>query len=262
MNHSGNPSIARIDRIEILLTWVSEKAPQIKTDLDSYNKDAFKIRAGDILQRAKSLENLVELSLTKNRFLPNYVEFTEKFNEKIDNVRDLVIKNDLNQADKLVRDLFDEWTLVSGAYANDPHGSDVGYTSDEIRRIEFRKKLNAFSNMVSTFYNNDFSVYAGTYNQMMDDAYELIEIANFVDAESKILEIGDYLSEHLILHNDRIIYDISFDVEKDIWVIQGATEKSVYDRRENLYVTVYNMDGSTHSTLDFTDTKQGNFYTQ
>ena len=108
---SGNPSIMRIDRIEVLLNWVSEKAPQIKTDLDSYNKDAFKVRASDILQRAKSIENLVELSLTKNRFLPNYIEFTEKFNEKIDTVRDLVIKNDLEQADKLVRELFDEWTF-------------------------------------------------------------------------------------------------------------------------------------------------------
>ena len=107
---SGNPSITRIDRIEVLLTWASEKAPVIKNDLDSYNKDAFKIRASDILQRAKSLENLVELSMTKNRFLPNYVEFTENFNEKIDRVRDLVIQNDLEQADQLVRELFDEWT--------------------------------------------------------------------------------------------------------------------------------------------------------
>ena len=90
---SGNPSITRIDRIEVLLTWVADKAPQIKTDLNSYDKDVYKVRASDILQRAKSLENLVELSLTKNRFLPNYIEFTETFNEKIDNVRDLVIKN-------------------------------------------------------------------------------------------------------------------------------------------------------------------------
>ena len=64
------------------------------------------------------------------------------------------------------------------------------------------------------------------------------------------------------LNNDGIIYDISFNPEKDRWVIQGATEKSAFDRRENLYVTVFNMDGSTHSSLEFTDTKQGNFYTQ
>jgi hypothetical protein len=139
---SGNPSIMRIDRIEVLLSWVSDISPKIKSDLDSYNKDAYKIRASDILQRAKSLENLVELSLTKNSFLPNYIEFAEIFNEKIDDVRDLVIKNDLDQADELVRALFDEWSLVSKAYTDDPLGSDVGYTADEIKRIEFRKKLN------------------------------------------------------------------------------------------------------------------------
>jgi hypothetical protein len=259
---SGNPSITRIDRIEVLLSWVSDISSKIQNELDSYNKDAYKIRASDILQRAKSLENLVELSLTKNRFLPNYIEFTETFNEKIDDVRDLVIKNDLDQADELVRDLFDEWSLVSQAYTDDPHGSDVGYTADEIKRIEFRKKLDAFSNMVSTFYNAGFSEYVDKYNVMMANADHMIELANFVDAELKILEIGDYLSEHLVLHNDSIIYDISFDAEKDIWVINGATEKSVFDRRENLYVTVYNMDGTKHSSLEFTDTKQGNFFTQ
>ncbi|MCV0372286.1 MAG: hypothetical protein K5793_01850 [Nitrosarchaeum sp.] len=259
---SGNPSITRIDRIEVLLTWASEKAPQIKDKLDSYDKDAFKVRASDILQRAKSIENLVELSLTKNRFLPNYIEFTETFNEKIDRVRDLVIQNDLEQADNLVRELFEEWTLVSDAYAKDPHGSDIGYTVDEIKRIEFRKKLDAYSNTVSTFYNAEFSDNVDEYNKMMDDAYRLIEIANFVDAESKILEIGNYLSEHLILNDPSIIYDISFDREKNIWVIKGATEKSIFDRRENLYVTVYNMDGTKHSSLEFTDTKQGNFFTQ
>ncbi|MCV0391892.1 MAG: hypothetical protein K5790_01215 [Nitrosopumilus sp.] len=259
---SGNPSITRIDRIEVLLTWVSEKAPQIKLDLDSYDKDAFKIRASDILQRAKSIENLVELSITKNRFLPNYLEFTETFNEKIDKVRDLVIQNELEDADDLVRQLFDEWTQVSDAYAKDPYGSDVGYTPDEIKRIEFRKKLDGFSNMVSTFYNAEFSEHVDEYNRLIDEAYRLIEIANFVDAEAKITQIGKFLSEHLVLSNPSIIYDISFAPEKNIWVISGATEKSLFDRRENLYVTVYNMDGSKHSSLEFTDTKQGDFFTQ
>ena len=259
---SGNPSIMRIDRIEVLLSWASDISPKIQNELDSYNKDAYKIRASDILQRAKSLENLVELSLTKNRFLPNYIEFTETFNEKIDNVRDLVIKNDLDQADELVRDLFEEWSVVSKAYTDDPLGSDVGYTADEIKRIDFRKKLDTFSNMVSTFYNAGFSPYVDEYNQKMADADEMIELANFVDAELKIIEIGNYLSEYLVLDNDSIIYDISFDSEKDIWIINGATEKSIFDRRENLYVTVYNMDGTTHSSLEFTDTKQGNFFTQ
>ena len=259
---SGNPSITRIDRIEVLLSWASDVAPTIKSELDSYNKDAYKVRASDILQRAKSLENLVELSLTKNRFLPNYIEFTDTFNEKIDNVRDLVIQNDLDIADKLVRDLFDEWSLVSEAYANDPLGSDVGYTKDELKRIDFRKKLDTFSNMVSTFYNSDFAEHVNEYDQMMAEANKLVDLANFVDAEAKISEIGKYLSDYLVLHDENIIYEISFDAQKDVWVIKGATEKSVFDRRENLYVTVYNMDGSTHSSLEFTDTKQGNFFTQ
>lgn len=259
---SGNPSITRIDRIEVLLTWVSEKAPVIKSDLDSYNKDAFKIRASDILQRVKSIENLVELSITKNRFLPNYVGFTETFNEKIDLVRDLVIQNDLEQADILVKELFEEWQLVSDAYTNDPYGSDVGYTVDELKRIELRKKLDTFSGMVNTFYNSEFAAYANEYHQMMADADELIEIANFIDAETKITEIGNYLSEYLALSNPSIIYDISYDLEKELWIIQGATEKSAFDEREDLYVTVYNMDGTTHSSLEFTDTRQGNFYTQ
>ncbi len=259
---SGNPSSTRIDRIEVLLTWASETAPAIKSDLDSYNKDAFQVRASDILQRAKSIENLVELSMTKNRFLPNYVEFTETINKRIDRVRDLVIQDDLDQADVLVRELFEEWQLVSDAYANDPYGSDVGYTSDELKRIELRKKLETFSGMVNTFYNNEFAAHADGYHQLMEDADELIEIANFIDAETKITEIGDYLSEYLALSSPSIIYDISYDLEKELWVIQGATEKSVFDRRENLYVTVFNMDGTTHSSLEFTDTRQGNFYTQ
>jgi len=259
---SGNPSITRIDRIEVLLSWVSEKAPQIKEDLDSYDKDAFKIRASDILQRAKSLENLVELSLTKNKFLLGYTEFTDKLNEEIDDVRDLVIQNDLEQADKLIREKFDEWTLVSQKYVDDPYGSDVGYDADELKRIEFREKLETFSDVTSTFYNNDFANHVGGYNQLMDDAYDLIDIGNFVDAESKVTEIGDYLSEYLALQNPSIIYDISYDHEKDIWILNGATEKSVFDKRENLYVTVYRMDGSVHSNLEFTDTRQGNFFTQ
>ena len=45
----------------------------------------------------------------------------------------------------------------------------------------------------------------------MNDAYELIDIGNFVDAESKVTEIGDYLSDYLVLKTPSIIYDISYD---------------------------------------------------
>jgi hypothetical protein len=259
---SGNPSITRIDRIEVLLVWVSEIAPKIKDDLDKKDEDAIRERAGNVLQRAKSLENLVELSMTKNRFLPGFIEFSESFNEKIDDVRDLIIRNDIEAADNLVRDLFSEWRQVSFAYSDDPYGSEVGYTVDELKRIEYREKLEALSNSVSNFNHIGFSQYTAEYNKMISDAYELAEIGNFVDLEAKILEIGQFLAEHLVSDNKKIIYNISYDLEKEIWVLRGAVEKSRFDDRENLYVTIFNMDGSKHSNLKFTDTKHGDFYTQ
>ena len=161
---SGNPSISRIDRIEVLLVWVSEIAPKIQDDLDKKDEEAIKARAGNVLQRAKSLENLVELSMTKNRFLPGFIEFSESFNEKIDDVRDLVISNDIATADNMVRELFTEWRQVSFAYEDDPHGSDVGYSIDELKRIEYREKLEAFSNTVSNFNHAGFAQYTAEYN--------------------------------------------------------------------------------------------------
>ncbi|MFB5597419.1 MAG: hypothetical protein ACE5RJ_00155 [Nitrosopumilaceae archaeon] len=258
----GNPSVSRIDRIEVLLTWVSETAPSIKADLNSYTKDAYKVRAADILQRAKSIENLVDLSLTKNRFLPGYTDFTDKMHDKIDDVRSRVIANDLDSADNMVRDLFSEWREVSSEYADDPYGSDVGYDRAEIKRIDYREKLESLSNAVSNFYNADFAPYADGYNKLAEDAYELVDYGNFVDADSKLQEIGNYLREYLALKNDRIIYDISYDPEKEIWIMSGYVDNPTDDHRENLYLTVYDMNGDIHSTLKFTDTREGAFFTQ
>jgi len=259
---AGNPTVSRIDRIEVLLTWVSEIAPSIKSDLNSYTKDAYKVRAADILQRAKSVENLVELSLTKNRFLPGYMDFTEKMYDKIDDVRSRVIANDLDSADNMVRDLFSEWREVTSEYENDPFGSSVGYDREEIKRIEYRKILESLSSAVSNFYNADFAPHADGYNKLTEATYNLVDYGNFVDADSKLKEIGNYLSEYLVLKNDKIIYDISYDQEKEIWIISGYVDNPIDDRRENLYLTVYDVHGNTHSSLKFTDTREGTFYTQ
>jgi len=258
----GNPSVNRIDRIEVLLTWVSEKAPEIKTELNSYSKDAYKVRAADILQRAKSIENLTELGSIKKRFLPGYTDYTDSVKQRINESRDMVIENDLDAADNLVRELFSEWRQVSAAYANDPFGSEVGYSADELERIEYREKMNSFSKMVTNFYNVDFEPHLNEYQKMVDDTYELIDYGNFIDANSKVNQIGKYLSENLILNSEKILYDISYDQEKAIWVISGAVDKPRMDRRENLYLTVYNTNGNIHSQLEFTDTRQGQFYTQ
>jgi hypothetical protein len=97
---------------------------------------------------------------------------------------------------------------------------------------------------------------------MKEKAYELVDYGNFVDAEDKIREIRKFLSEKMELKNPKIIFDISYDAEKQIWVMSGAVDKQVMDRRQNLYLTVYDMQGNIHSTLTFSDTKQGDLYTQ
>ncbi|KAG2479806.1 MAG: conserved exported protein of unknown function, partial [Nitrosopumilales archaeon] len=263
---AGNPSVSRIDRIEVLLTWASEIAPEIKDELDSYSKDAYKIRASDILQRAKSIENLIDLGLINNRFLPGYNDFTDSMKERVNIARNLVVQNDLDGADIMVRDLFSEWRQVSTAYADDPLGSDVGYSADELKRIEYRKQLDYLSATVSNFYNADFAPYSDEFVAMTDDASELIDYGNFIDAESQISEIRHYLDEHLPLKNDNIIYDISYDLENDIWILEGFVNKpdGLWKKglRQNLYVTVYEASGEVHSTLKFTDTKHGRFFTQ
>lgn len=258
---AGYPSVSKIDRIEVLLTWAAESVPIIKEELNSYSKDVYKVRASDILQRAKSIENLVDLSLRNNRFLPGFTDFTDSMNVKLEQVRSLVLSNDLDQADNLVRDMFTEWQTVTSAYADDPFGSTNGYSLDELKRIEFRKHLETLNSAVNNFYNSDFAPYADEYSTLSSDAYELIDYGNFVDAESKIVEVGDFLQDHLALNHERIIYDIEYDQDQDIWILSGYLDKTI-DWRQNLYLTIYDKDASIHSSLKFTDTRQGEFFTR
>ncbi|MBI5147358.1 MAG: hypothetical protein HZA84_09140 [Thaumarchaeota archaeon] len=258
----GNPNTNKIDKIEVLLSWASTNESQIKTKLDSYTKDAYKIRAADILQRAKSIENLAELGTTHNRFLPGYADFTSSLKERLSTVRNLVTKNDLDGADNLVRDLSAEWQQVSKKYADDPFGSDVGYTVDEIKRIEYRKKLEQISNFATRFYNADFAEHSTKFEQLKQNAYDLVDYGNFVDADVKIKTLRNFLSENLVLNNKKIIFDISYEPEKEIWIMSGALDKQVMGARQNLYLTVYDMDANIHSTLKFSDTRQGELFTQ
>ena len=88
---SGSPSASRIDRIEVLLAWASESAPTIRAELDAYSDDARDLRAGDILRRAKSIENLVDLSMRGSRFAPGFAEFASSVEERLEAARNLVI---------------------------------------------------------------------------------------------------------------------------------------------------------------------------
>jgi len=258
----GNPSTNRIDKIEVLLSWASTNESEVKTKLDSYTKDAYKIRAADILQRAKSIENLAELGTAHNRFLPGYTDFTGSLKERLNAVRNLVVKNDLDGADDLVRKLSAEWQQVSKKYTDDPFGSDVGYTVDEIKRIEYRKQLEKLSDFATRFYNADFEKHSDKFEELKRNVYDLIDYGNFVDADAKIKELRNFLSENLVLNNKKIIFDISYDPEKEIWVMSGALDKQSLGTRDTLYLTVYDMDANVHSTLKFSNTKQGDLFTQ
>lgn len=258
----GNPTTNRIDKIEVLLSWASTNESQVKAKLDSYTKDAYKIRAADILQRTKSIENLVELGTAHNRFLPGYTDFTGSLKERLSTVRNLVIKNDLDGADNLVRKLSTEWQQVSKKYTDDPFGSDVGYTVDEIKRIEYRKQLEHLSDFAIRFYNADFEEHSAKFEKLKHNAYDLVDYGDFVDADAKIKELRNFLSENLALSNKKIIFDISYDPEKEIWVMSGALDKQSMGTRDTLYLTVYDMDANVHSTLKFSNTKQGDLFTQ
>jgi len=258
----GNTLVSRMDKLEVLLSWASQQQPIIKTKLDSYTKDAYKIRAADILQRAQSLENLANLGITNNRFLPGYVDFTDSLKERLSVARNLVIRGDLDGADGMVRQLFAEWQQVSQKYDEDPLGSPIGYTVDEIKRIEYRQKAESLSKFATEFYNADFAERTDEFNRLMEKTYDLIEYGNFVDADITINQIRTLLSESMELSNRKIMFDISYEPQKQVWVMSGAVDKQIMDRRENLYLTVYDMDGNTHSTLKFSDTKHGEFFTQ
>ena len=259
----GNPSVTKIDRIEVLLAWAAAKAPEIKAELSSYTKDAYKMRASDVLQRAKSIENLVDLSMRKNRFLPGYTDFTNSLKDRIGDARQLIIVNDLDAADNLVRQLFVEWQEVSGAYETDPYGSKNGYTLDELKRIEYRKTLDAISGAVSHFYNADFAPHSDEFAKLLTRASDLVDQGNFLGAESKIKELNQYLRSYLALNSDKIIFNTKYDQENEFWVLQGYVDKpESLDRRERIFVTVYSMDGQPHTNMKFYDTKHGKFFTQ
>lgn len=256
-NYSG----PRFDRLEVLLSWANSKLPEIRTDLNSYSEESYELRASDILQRAKAIENLVDMGITSNRFLPGYTDFADSVKEQINEARDLVMKKDLDAADRAVSQLFQDWQKVSKAYAEDPHGSNIGYSVDELRKIEYREEIDRLSNTALEFQNPSFESYMMEYFKMEEDAIKSVEYGNFADADSKIDQLRMFLINNLPLRNERIIFDISYDAEKDIWTMRGAVD-SQSPVRENLHLTVYDNSGNTHSNLKFADTKSGEFFTQ
>ena len=256
-NYSG----PRYDRIEVLLAWANSRLPEIKSELSSYSKESYDLRASDILQRAKAIENLVDMGITTNRFLPGYNDFATSVKNQINDARELVMKKDLDAADRAVAQLFRDWQKVSKAYAEDPEGSDIGYSVDELRKIEYGEEIDSLSNIALEFQNPSFEPYMDEYFEMEKDTIKSVEYGNFADADLKIDQLRTFLINNLPLQNEHIIFDTSYDVEKNIWTMKGAVD-SQSPVREYLDLTVFNDDGTIHSSMRFSDAKSGDFFTQ
>lgn len=260
----GTPSASRIDRIEVLLAWASESAPTIRAELDAYSDDAYDLRAGDILRRAKSIENLLDLSMRGNRFAPGFADFASSIETRLEDARNMVIAGELDGADAAVRELFGEWQTVSGAYAADPDAGGTGgegHSIESLKKADVRKRLEALASAASNFYSADFAPHAAEYERLRDEAYEAADYGNFADAEERLAELGAFLEARLATTDPRIIYEIDYDGGHDTWVLSGHLDKSS-PLREKITVTVYRGDASVHSGLRFTDTREGAFYTQ
>jgi hypothetical protein len=171
------------------------------------------------------------------------------------------MKKDLDAADRAVTQLFLDWQKVSKAYAENPDGSDVGYSVDELRKIEYREEIDHLSNTAQEFQNPSFEPYMDEYLKIEEDAIKSVEYGNFADADLKIAQLRTFLINNLPLRNEHIIFDTSYDAEKNIWTMKGAVD-SQSSARENLYLTVYNDDGNIHSNMKFSDAKSGDFFTQ
>lgn len=256
------PGTSQLDRIEVLLVWASQRAPAIRASLqDVSDAEAARERMADILQRIQSLDNLVELSITKNRFLPGFTDFAESVDARIKDARQKAINGNYAAADSAIRALFDEWRIVTAAYEKNPRGSPSGYSLDELKRIEHRERLQEYQDAVDNFENDDFEPYDDEYQELNDEAHRMVEYGNFVDSERLMDRIGRFLADHLVLKNPGIFFEASYDHEGGYWVLSGAVDKE-YNGREKITVAISGSDGREVGSLDMFDTRHGTFFTK
>ncbi|MDD9826352.1 MAG: hypothetical protein OXU86_06250 [Thaumarchaeota archaeon] len=254
---SGNPPPARLDRVEVLLAWVSQEAGVIAQRLDSYDEGDVRLRAERILERANSLENLAELGRRTKRFVPGYSDYVDEVKEKVSRARALVISGELRLADDLVRNAISEWNEVDAAYRdNPPSGEDYGLV--DIRKREYTKHVDALQAVADRF------LVAGTdeareLGRMLDRASEFTEHGNFVDAQEWVTRAYEYAQDHLNEEHNSVIFNLDRDVRGQGWTINGFVEKQAFDRREDIAVTVLHANSTVHSKLEFSDTRHGAF---
>ena len=248
---------SQVDSIEVLLAWASQRAPVIQASLSTTSSaEATRERAADVLQRIQSLDNLVELSIVKSRFLPGFVDFTRSVEDGIKEARQKVIDGDLASADAQIRELFSEWRTVTAAYEKEP---GMSHSLDDLKRRDYGERLDEYEEAADNFDNPGFDEHQQGYEDMDSRARSMLEYGNFADAELEINRIGDYLAENLALKHPGIFFEIEY--ENDAWTLSGAVDKD-YNEREKITVIIYDENRDEQGVLEMFDTRQGTFFTR
>ena len=248
---------SQVDSIEVLLAWASQRAPVIQASLSTTSSaEATRERTADILQRIQSLDNLVELSIVKSRFLPGFVDFTRSVEDGIKEARQKVIDGDLASADAQIRELFSEWRTVTAAYEKEP---GMSHSLDDLKRRDYGERLDEYEEAAGNFDSPGFDEHEQGYEDMDRRARSMLEYGNFADAELEINRIGDYLAENLALKHPGIFFEIEY--EGDAWTLSGAVDKD-YNEREKITVSIYDENRERQGVLEMFDTRQGTFFTR
>lgn len=255
---TDNASQTKLDRIEVLLAWVIQTADEISDKITNLTpEDNRRLQTG-ILERAQSLENLAELGLRTQRFVPGYMDYVDDVKATVERARALVIAGELQQADDLIRRATADWREVSEVYRDAPPTSG-DYGRVDIERRDYTKHADDLASIATRF------IEAGTdeareFSQLINMVEGFVDHGNFVDAHSAITRAYEYAQEHLRIEHNSVIYDINYNPETRSWLIEGFVEKQPFDRREDISVIVRTADGSVHQSLDFADTSHGRFH--
>ena len=258
LNAEGSTA-GRIDRVELLLTWVSEKAPIIREDLDAYTDVQFKERAGKILHRANSLNALVYMALENHRFEVGFEDFADSIMAKVDRVQSLVVAERLHEADEALDAAYDEWQIILKMYSDNPD-TEVPFTLIELKRIEYRKLIQLVDDAVDRYANANFNEHTANYDKLRSSLDLSLSLGNFATVENKLENLLSFVSENLDSSNNSIKYKVEYDEQTGIWSTMGFLDKD-NDIRVNLVLGMYDPKGDLIQLLEFGDTKNGKFST-
>lgn len=256
----GSLTPTKLDRIEFLLVWVAQQAEKLSRDLaEPTPEERRKIQAG-ILERAQSLENLAELGLRTQRFVPGYADYVDSVLDVVERTRALVINGELARADDLIRGATDDWREIQTAYLEIPPSSG-SYGRVDIERREYEVHADDLESIADKFLIAGSAEHA-EFLRLIGQVGGFVAHGNFVAAHDSITAAYEYAQEHLDIEHNSVIYDIGYVPALRTWLIEGFVEKQQFDRREDISIVVTRADGTVHERLEFADTKHGKFHVQ